>query len=150
MPGSSPTKETTQYPPGLVSRPTESITLTSCSTCGTRSGRKGSCSKVCCHSTLHSKYCKHILIKLSRRGGCCCSEANPEKLELSTATRPRLGQPVERKIASSQQKWYFNISGYQSAMDGRPEIYQRLKVWSELEGEEECCSENNKHQLNQR
>ena len=45
--------------------------------------------------------------------------------------------PVENKIEAQNGKWYFNISGHQSAMDGRPEIYQRLKVWSEVEGEGE-------------
>ena len=65
-----PARENTQYPPGLVSHPTESITLTSCSTCGTRCLMKASCSKG-----------NMLDLELVRRRGRGCSDPNCEKLE---------------------------------------------------------------------
>ena len=39
---------------------------------------------------------------------------------------------VDKKIESGDQQWYFNISGLHSAMDGSPQILNRLKFWDQL------------------
>ena len=40
--------------------------------------------------------------------------------------------PVEGRIEDQTNKWYFNISGSQSAMDGSPEIFERLMLWDQV------------------
>merc|ERR1712066_8661 len=40
--------------------------------------------------------------------------------------------PVESKIEDESNKWYFNISGSQSAMDSSLDIFNRLKIWDQV------------------
>ena len=40
--------------------------------------------------------------------------------------------PVVEEIQDGSNQWYFNISGYQSAMDSSEEIFNRFKIWDEV------------------
>jgi len=44
--------------------------------------------------------------------------------------------PVEGKIEDGSNQWFFNISGYQSAMDNSQEIFERFKLWDEVLSED--------------
>ena len=40
--------------------------------------------------------------------------------------------PVAGRIEDGSNQWYFNISGYQSAMDSSQEIFNRFKIWDQV------------------
>ena len=43
---------------------------------------------------------------------------------------------VEGKIEDGSNQWFFNISGYQSAMDNSQEIFERFQLWDEVLSED--------------
>ena len=38
----------------------------------------------------------------------------------------------DSRIEDGSNQWFFNISGYQSAMDSSEEIFKRFKIWDEV------------------
>ena len=44
--------------------------------------------------------------------------------------------PVEGKLVDGSNQWFFNISGYQSAMDNSQEIFERFQLWDEVLSED--------------
>ena len=43
--------------------------------------------------------------------------------------------PVTERIQEDGQQWFFNFSGFNSAMDSSSEILERLTFWKHLLGE---------------